>query len=54
MTQTVLSERQGLLISGGGHLVERFKRAGFVDIKIITKNIDIGEWRRGTIPYGMS
>jgi hypothetical protein len=48
MTHTVLEERRGLIISGGGHLVERFRRAGFVDIKVIKKNIDVGEWRGGT------
>jgi hypothetical protein len=50
MTNTVLSERRGLIISGGGHLEDRFKKAGFVDIKVIKKNIDIGGWRGGMTP----
>jgi hypothetical protein len=54
MTHTVLEDRRGLIISGGGHLVERFRRAGYMDIKVIKKNIDIGEWRGGTIPMETS
>jgi hypothetical protein len=47
MVFTVLEERRGCIISGGDHLIERFDRAGFVDIQVIRKNIDIGGWRGG-------
>lgn len=48
MVHIVLEERRGLIISGGGHLIERFRKAGFVDIKVIKRNIDIGDWRGGS------
>ena len=32
---------------GGAHLEQRFRDAGFVDIKVEVKNIIIGEWETG-------
>jgi hypothetical protein len=54
MVHIVLEERRGLIISGGGHLIERFKKAGFVDIKVIKRNIDIGDWRGGSLLLELS
>jgi hypothetical protein len=54
MVHIVLVERKGLLVSGGGHLEELFRSAGFVDIKVIKKNVDIGDWRGGSLPLESS
>ena len=32
-------------IMGGEHLQERFEEAGFTDIKVLPRIIDIGNWR---------
>jgi hypothetical protein len=48
MMHIVLEERRGLATSRGRYLVEQFKRAGFVDIKVIERNIDLGDWRGGS------
>ena len=34
-------------IIGGEHLEKLFIDAGFVDVKVIAKVIDIGNWRHG-------
>src|SRR5204863_3537098 len=43
-------ERQGLVHSSGDDLIERFVKAGFVDIKVFRKKFYIGDW--GEDPEG--
>ena len=36
----------------GEHLEQRFRDGGFVDIQVIRRDIDIGDWRGGsTVRY---
>jgi len=40
-----LFRSKGLLTSGARHLVSLFEEAGFTDIEVIEKIVDIGDWR---------
>jgi hypothetical protein len=47
MIESVIERNQYLL--GGEHLNQRFVEQGFIDIEVIEKVVDIGNWRR---PHG--
>ena len=39
---------KGVPARGIRHLIPYFERAGFIDIEVIDKDIDLGGWRHGT------
>src|ERR1700738_2743697 len=52
MVKVLLVDRAKCILHGE-HLEERFRDAGFVDIKVIKKTWDIGNWRgKGTTVRG--
>jgi hypothetical protein len=46
MERIVCEERPGCILNGE-HLEQRFIDAGFVDIKVYKKVLELGDWRGG-------